>query len=160
MLLIVFLLWSFLGFAVPNLLQLRTDEKAVNIYQQIPAEQRRPLTEALENLIAAERTGDWKSVYELADKRPHETEEKFVKKMKSGKTLREFRPSKVTFMPPDGSWNIQGCASFQGDPNQRGHIADVTARWTGSRWYLSPVAFVLFGDENRANLRDCSVPNI
>jgi len=99
--------------------------------------------------------GDWKSVYELMDKQSGQTESKFLRKMNRMRPLREFSPSKVTFMPPDGSWNIQGCASFEGDRKEHGNIADITARWKNSRWYLSPVAFVLFGDEKKANLRHC-----
>jgi hypothetical protein len=134
------------------------EETAVAVYQKVPAEQRKSLAEAVEKLVAAEKKGDWKTVYELSDKRSEETWSKFFKKMSHKRLLREFSPSKVTFMPPDGSWNIQGCASFEGDPDRHGHVADITALWSGSRWYLSAVAFVPFGDEKKATLQDCFIP--
>jgi hypothetical protein len=140
--------------------QQATEEKRADIYQQVPENQRKLLTETIEKLVAAEKKGDWKSIYELMDRQSGETESKFLKKMNSTRRLREFSPSKVTFMPPDGSWNIQGCALFEGDPKQQGHIADITARWKDSRWYLSPVAFVPFGSEKKASFRDCPMPEL
>jgi hypothetical protein len=129
-----------------------------DVYQKVPTVQREALMQAVDKLVSAERSGDWRAVYLLLDKQLAETEEAFLAKMKGQCTLREFRASKMTFMPPDGSWNIQGCASFDGDPRQRGHIADITARWKDSRWYLSPIAFVPFGNEKKADFRECSVP--
>ncbi len=159
---------SYLAILVSLLLPLRVtlawqqakEEKNSDIYREIPAEQRKLLMETIEKLVAAEKKGDWKGVYDLIDKQSGETESKFLKKMKHMRLLREFSPSKVTFMPPDGSWNIQGCASFEGDPSQRGHIADITALWKDSRWYLSPVAFVPFGNEKKANLGECSITEL
>jgi len=134
----------------------QTPEAGDDIYQKIPTEQRRQLEEAIGKLIAAEKLGDWKSVYALLHDQTDETEGAFVSKMKRQRRLREFRPSKVTFMPPDNSWIIQGCASFAGEPEARGHVADITARWREPRWYLSPIAFVPFGNEKGAQLRECS----
>ena len=65
--------------------------------------------------------------------------------MKGGHPLWKFRASKVTFIPPDDSWIIRGWASFEGDPKEHGHLANITANWRDSRWYLSPVAFALVG---------------
>ena len=49
--------------------------------------------------------------------------------MKGQRTLRELHASKIALMPPDGSWNIQGCASFAGEYGGKGHVATLTARW-------------------------------
>jgi hypothetical protein len=78
--------------------------------------------------------------------------------MKGQHALREFHASKITFMPPDDSWNIQGCASFAGEHGSKGHVADLTARWKDSQWYLSVISFVPFGNEKGGNLRECSIP--
>jgi hypothetical protein len=133
-------------------------DKREDIYRKIPEEQRGPLKQALDKLVEAEKAGDWKSVYASLDKQHVETEDNFVSKMKRGHTLLEFRPSKVTFMPPDGSWNIQGCASFEGDHTGRGRIGSVHARWADSQWHLSPVVMDLFGSEKKMTPRECSIP--
>jgi hypothetical protein len=129
-----------------------------DMYQKLPEAQREALMQALDKLVAAEKAGDWKAVYVLLDKQPAETEEAFVAKMKGQHALREFRASKITFMPPDGSWNIQGCASFAGEHGSKGHVADLTARWKDSQWYLSVISFVPFGTEKGGKLRECSIP--
>lgn len=140
---------------VALLQQEKTDEKRADVYQHIPQEQRELLRQAVEKLIAAEKKADWKSVYQLLDKKPGETEDSFLKETKRMRLLREFLASKVTFIPPDNSWVIQGCALFEGDPKQHGHVADITARWIESRWYLSPVVFAMF---EKGKVRECSTP--
>lgn len=89
------------------------------------------------------------------NKKLTETEAKFVSKMEQAHQLREFRPSKVTFVRPDRSWNIQGCASFEGDQTGKAMVAGVHARWGDSRWHLSPIAIDLFGSEKKMAPRQC-----
>jgi len=156
--LFVLLLCFLFGFVATTVRQQAVAEEPVDIYEQVPKDQRKFLTETIEKLVAAEKRGDWKSVYELIDKQSGDTESRFLKKMKHMRRLRQFSALKVTFMPPDASWNIQGYASFEGDASQHGHIADFTAHWKDSRWYVSPVALVPFGNEKKAYFRDCSMP--
>lgn len=132
-----------------------TEDKREDIYQGIPAERRQSLKQAVNRLVEAEKVGDWKGVYALLDKQPAESEDSFRRKMESLRRLQEFRPLKVTFMPPDDSWNIQGCAALAGDPDGQGHVADLSARWKDSRWYLSVISFVPFGSERGGQLRKC-----
>jgi hypothetical protein len=134
-----------------------TTGKQDNIYQKVPEEQREALKQAVEKLVAAEKVSDWKAVYDLLDKRPDETKDAFVNKMSHMRVLREFRPVKVTFMPPDESWNIEGCASLAGEHNSEGHVANLTARWKNSCWYLSVISFVPFGNEKGGKLKGCSI---
>ena len=126
------------------------------IYASVPSEQRVALSQAVDKLIAAEKAGDWKTVYALNDKRP-EGEAAFIDKMKRVHALREFQPSKVTFIPPEDHWSIQGCALFAGDRGKKGHIANIVARWEDSRWYLSVLAFILFGTEKAGKLQECDI---
>lgn len=133
----------------------KTDEKQADIYQHIPEEQRELLRQAVDKLVAAEKNADWKSVYQLLDKKPGETEGSFLRETKRMRRLREFSPYKVTFIPPDDSWVIQGCALFEGDAKQHGHVADITARWIDSRWHLSAVAFAVF---EKGKLHECLKP--
>jgi hypothetical protein len=154
-LLIVFAI--LLSIAPSSVRQQPAVDKREDIYREIPEEQRGPLKQALDKLVEAEKAGDWKSVYASLDKQPAETEDNFVNKMKRGHTLREFRPSKVTFMFADGSWNIQGCASFEGDQTGRGRIVGVHARMADSQWHLSPVAIDLFGSEKKMAPRECEI---
>lgn len=128
-----------------------------DLYQEIPAQQRESLKQALNKLVQSEKNGDWKSVYDLSAKQATETEDSFVRKMKGKHTLHGFRPSKVTFIPSDDSWNIQGCASFEDGQTKRGQVASVHARWTDSRWFLSPIVIDLFGSEKKMNPRKCSI---
>jgi hypothetical protein len=129
--------------------------KREDIYQDIPAERKESLKQAVHRLVEAERAGDWKGVYALLDKQPGQSEDTFRRKMESMRRLHGFRPVKVTFMPPDDSWNIQGCATLAGEPGGQGHIADLSARWKDSRWYLSVISFVLFGSEKGGKLQGC-----
>ena len=145
-------------FAMPSLLRCQgTNAKAATIYKEIPESQRNLLIQSVNKLILAERRGDWKVVYELFDKQPDETEEAFAKKMQRGHSLLDFSPFKVTFYPPNRSWIIQGCASFEGDAQHERWVASVHARWVHSRWYLSPVVIELFGEEDKMNPRACSI---
>ena len=112
-LLVVFTI-AMLSVVASAALQQSSGAEQEDIYRKIPENQQQPLKQALNKLVEAEKAGDWKSVYDSIDKHSGETEDKFVTKMKGLHLLREFRPSKVTFMPPDSSWNIQGCASFEG----------------------------------------------
>jgi hypothetical protein len=142
---------------MPSTWQEDVGSKRVDVYQEIPNEQREQLKQAVRKLVEAERARDWKSVYALLDEKPTETEDKFVSKMKPGRTLHEFQPFKVTFVPPDGVWNIEGCASFEGDQTGQGRVASVHARWGDSRWYLSPVVIDLFGTEKKMTPRPCLI---
>jgi hypothetical protein len=134
----------------------QTTDRNQDLYQEIPAQQRKSLKQALNKLVQAEKNGDWKSVYALSAKQATETEDSFVRKMKGKHALHWFRPSKVTFIPSDDFWNIQGCASFEDGKPERGQLASVHARWTNSRWFLSPVAIDLFGSEKKMTPRKCS----
>ena len=134
------------------------ENKRADVYQHVPDQQRKLLTEAIEKLVAAEKARDWKTVYDLIDKNSRDSESRFLSETKHLRRLLEFVPTKVTFMPADGSWNIQGCARFEGDPKNHGHIADVTAQWLEARWYLSLVAYVPFGSEKEARILPCSIP--
>ena len=132
--------------------------KPTDIYLQVPEEQRESLRQALEKLVLAEKRGDWRAVWELYDRRPEETEEGFLKKMKRRRHLRQFQPSQMYFYPPESSWIIQGCASFEGSPKHKGLWANVHARWRESRWYLSPVLIALpEGSEKGMNVRGCPI---
>lgn len=147
----------FFSIALPSATQQEIGNKQDDVYKKVPEEQRDALRKAVDKLIAAEKASDWKAVYTLLDKQPGETEDAFVAKMKGSGALREFRPSKVTFMPPDGSWNIQGCASLAPERGRKGHVANLSAYWKGSSWYLSVISFVPFGDEKGGKLRECSL---
>jgi len=133
-------------------------DRPENLYQEIPGQQRELLKQTLNKLVESEKSRDWKSVYALLAKQPTETEDSFVSKMKRTHALLEFRPSKLTFMPPDSSWDIKGCASFKGDRAGRGRVASVHAHWVDSQWYLSPVVVDLFGSEKKMTPRECSIP--
>ena len=133
-------------------------EAAADVYQQIPEDRRQLLRETVDNLIGAEQRADWKAVYQLLDRKPGETKEDFLRQAKRGGPLREFRLTKITFIPPDDSWVIRGCASFGGDLKEHGHLANITAKWRDSRWYVSPVAFELVGNEKGGRLQDCAMP--
>jgi hypothetical protein len=147
-----------LSVAASSTRQLPAEDTQEDIYRRIPENQRQPLKQALDKLVEAEKAGDWGSVYVSIDKHSGKTKDKFIAKMKGLHLLREFRPSKVTFMPPDSSWNIQGCASFEDYRTDRGQIASVNARWENSQWLLSPVAIDLFGSEKKMNPRECPMP--
>ena len=147
-----------LSVAPSSIGQLPAEDTLEVTYRGIPENQRQPLKRALDKLLEAEKAGDWKSIYVSIDKHSGETEDKFTTRMKGLHPLREFRPSKVTSMPPGSSWNIQGCASFEGDRAGRGQIASVHARWEKSQWLLSPVAIDLFGSEKTMNPRECTMP--
>src|SRR5256885_1701926 len=133
-------------------------ETPADMYQKVPEDRRQSLREAVDNLIGAEQRADWKAVYQLRERTPGETEADFLRYAARGRPLREFRLTKIVFIPPDDSWVIRGCASFGGDLKERGHVADITAKWRDSRWYLSVVAFVLLGNEKGGKLQDCSIP--
>jgi hypothetical protein len=139
------------------------------IYQQIPREQRESLRQAVEKVIVAQKARDWKTVWDLYDKRqgessqPYdkrqdETESNFLKKMNRSRLLRDFKPAKVSFFPPDSYWVIEGCASFAGDAKGEGIEADVHARWADARWYLSSVLISLYSDlgERGMKVHKCS----
>jgi len=131
------------------------EDKRDGIYHEIPAERRESLKLGLHRLVEAEKAGDWKGLYALLDKQPAENEDSFRRKMESLRRLHAFRPLKVTFIPPDDSWNIQGCATLAGEPDSQGHVADLAARWKDSRWYLSVISFVPFGSEKGGKLQQC-----
>lgn len=128
-----------------------------DVFREIPEEQRDPLRQAVAKLVEAEKVNDWKSVYSMLDDPSTQSEDKFITKMEQGGLLREFRPSKITFVPANGFWNIQGCASFGGDEDGEGHVASVHAHWHDSRWHLSPIAIDLFGTEKKLTPRRCSL---
>jgi hypothetical protein len=129
----------------------------VDVYENVPAELREELKQAVDSLVAAEKIGDWKAVYALQYNHPTEAESRFISKMKRTRILREFRPWRVVFVPPDSDWTIQGCASFEPDRNDRGHISNIHATWKDSRWYVSAIAFVPVGDEKKAAIQECSL---
>lgn len=128
-------------------------------YEPIPASQRESLKQAVEKLVAAETQRDWQTVWELYDRRPEETKESFLQRMKLRRRLRVFQVLRISFYPPEGSWTIDGCACFQEDKAGKGVWASVTAKWKDTRWYLSPVAIGLFGSEKAMNVRECSIPS-
>jgi hypothetical protein len=135
----------------------QTDAKREGIYHEVPTERRQSLEQAVNLLVEKEKVGDWKGVYALIDKPHTESEESFREKNESLRRLREFRPSKVTFIPPDDSWSIEGCAAFAGDLNGQGRVADLHAHWRDSRWYLSMISLELFGSEKGGEVRKCSM---
>jgi hypothetical protein len=127
------------------------------IYFQVPTERRLSLEQAVNLLVEKEKVGDWKGVYALIDKPLTESEESFRKKNESLRRLRGFRPSKVTFIPPNDSWSIEGCAAFAGDLDSQGRVANLHAHWRQSRWYLSTISLELFGSEKGGDVRKCSM---
>lgn len=138
--------------------QQKEGQESGDIYRQVPEDRRQALRQTVDKLLEAEQQADWKVVYQLLDRKSGETEEGFLKKVKGRRPLREFRPSKVTFIPPDDAWVIRGCASFEDDPKDHGHLANIRATWSDSRWHLSLVSFALVGNEKGGKLQDCSIP--
>jgi hypothetical protein len=150
------LLSLFLPPAVTSVQLQGTEGKPADIYERIPKDQRELLRQAVNKLIEAQKMGDWKNVYKLLDKESKQDEDTFLRKMKRAHLLRDYQPSRVIFYPPNDEWIIEGCASFQTDAKQKGHVAWVIARWTDSRWYLSPISIEMFGNEKKANPRECA----
>lgn len=129
-------------------------DKQEDVFQKVPEDQRKPLRRAVEKLIEGEKSGDWKSVYELVEKRPGQTEDNFVKEMERRRLLREFVPLSLTFVPPEDRWIFEGCANFDGDGKGVGEYSTIHARWKDSRWHLSGVAIELF---EKGKTRKCSM---
>jgi hypothetical protein len=126
-----------------------------DVFQKVPEDQRKPLRRTVEKLIEAEKGGDWKSVFELVEKRPGQTEDSFVKAMQRRRLLHEFVPLSLTFIPPEEGWILEGCANFDGDGKGVGKYSTIHARWKDSRWYLSGIAVELF---EKGKIRKCSIP--
>ncbi|HYB62318.1 MAG TPA: hypothetical protein VEH50_12680 [Methylomirabilota bacterium] len=127
------------------------------IYGAVPGYQRGRLIQSMDDLVSDEIRRDWRALYQMIDHQPGESEEVFAKRMQSGRALRQFLPSKVSFYPPNDSWIIEGCASFEGDEKNEGRLASVHARWAHARWYLSPITIELLGEEDKMSPRTCKM---
>jgi hypothetical protein len=144
---------------------------STEIYQRIPPEQRESLRHAVEKLITAEKERDWKTIWLLYDRRQNqilqpydkrkgETEGSFLKEMNRSRRLRNFRPVRISYYPPDDYWIVEGCSSRVGDSEGKGVWADLHARWAGNRWYLSTILIELIKepgpDGKVTGVRECS----
>jgi hypothetical protein len=139
----------------PMSVQQGARERDEDIYQKIPDAQRELLRRTVEELIDAEKSGDWRVVFQLDGKRSSQTEDDFVKEMQHRKLLREFIPLSLTFLPPENEWIFEGCANFDGDPKSVGKYSTIHAGWKDSRWHLSGVAIEMF---EKGKIRKCVIP--
>ena len=131
------------------------EDKREDVFRKVPEDQREQLSGVVEKLIEAEEGGDWKSVFELVEKRPGQTEDSFVKEMQRRRLLHELASLSLTFVPPEEGWILEGCANFDGDGKGVGKYSTIHARWKDSRWYLSGIAFELF---EKGKIRKCLIP--
>lgn len=141
--------------AGPPTLHLQQTVEEQDLYSKVPVAHRKELRQALNKLIEAEKIGDWKTVYRLSADQNSVTEDQFLKK--TGRSVVEFQPLAITFIPPDHSWSIRGCAAFNGDSPGKGQLASVRAFWADSRWHLSPIAIELHEPENGTTLQRCTI---
>jgi hypothetical protein len=132
-----------------------TQEMPNDLFRKIPADQREALREGVQRLIEAEKKGDWKTVFELGERRPGQTADSFASERKRRRPLRDFVPASLTFIPPDEEWVIEGCASVEGDRKSLGHISTIHARWKDSRWFVSEIAVA---PSEKGLIRECSMP--
>ena len=130
-----------------NTQQQPRDEKQADVYASVPAEQREQLKEAVGKLIVAEQKHDWKSVYEMTEHEPDDTEGLFLKRSKQMHALREFRVASIG-LAPSGGWYISGCVARVGvDKPGEGRKATIFARWGNGRWYLSVILLEIRCDD-------------
>ncbi|MFN0279404.1 MAG: hypothetical protein ACKVRN_12540 [Pyrinomonadaceae bacterium] len=110
--------------------------QSVDVFSTVPAEHREQLKIKLIEFVAAHKEKNWSKVFDFLG--PHYIEpygkDEFVRK-KLYSQVRRFTPKSI-FEALEGSWNIEGCASFA----RSGSVeAGLEAYLKDGKWFFSEI---------------------
>jgi hypothetical protein len=113
-------------------------------YSSVPETERQAFLSRFERAIILRKQSAWSDLYDMRYNQDNETKQEYVTTRSQWRALIWFHPKRAFYVPPEDSWNIQGCARYR-DPSGKEYLAPsvMHAYLVSQQWLFNDLAVIV-----------------